>query len=62
MRRSEVLADQKAVLTIWSKVEHAMKTAKTPVSKSALKKIEVAVSDLFEKLDMERINPNLEQD
>lgn len=59
MKKSEVLTDRDRVTKLWSQAEKAMNAAKTPIAKAALKKVEASLADLFEKLDNERLNPDL---
>lgn len=60
MKRQDVKYDLAEVDKLWCKMEKAHARAKTPIAKEGLKKIESAFGDLYSKLDMERINPDLE--
>ncbi len=60
MRKQDVKYDLAEVEKLWDKITRAQARAKTPIAKEHLKKIESAFGDLYSKLDMERINPNLE--
>lgn len=60
MKMSEVIQDRTTVMALWSRVEKERSRVKTPIAKEEYKKIEDAVIALFQKLDMESINPDLQ--
>lgn len=60
MKKQDIKIDLQEVDKVWQQVEELKSQAKTQIAREHLKKIESAFGDLYSKLDMERINPDLE--
>lgn len=60
MRKQDVKYALAEVEKLWDRITRAHARAKAPIAKEDLKKIESAFGDQYSKLDMERINPDLE--